>query len=110
MAFLNLRQAMASQFNRIWFLFASGSPLYVIMLYASYGIRQLIDNKTTYDGTFFSGNIHHWSRLFQKYNVNAKNILEIGSFKGDSARFLIDYFGDAQLTCVDTWAGSEELG
>jgi predicted O-methyltransferase YrrM len=40
--------------------------------------------------------------------VKSKNILEIGSFSGDSARFLIEYFRDAKLTCVDTWAGGDE--
>ena len=33
-----------------------------------------------------------------------------GSFRGDSAKFLIEYFRDAQLTCVDTWTGSDEYG
>jgi predicted O-methyltransferase YrrM len=47
--------------------------------------------------------------LFLKYNVHSKNILEIGSYRGDSAKFLIEYFEDAQLTCVDTWTGSDEI-
>jgi predicted O-methyltransferase YrrM len=79
------------------------------MLYVSYGISHLINYSSRYDGTFFSGNVNHWSRLFKKYNVHPKKILEIGTFRGDSAKFLIDYFDDAKLTCVDTWTGSPEL-
>ena len=109
MALRNLRQTIATQFYRIRFLLASGSSIHVIMLYASYGISQLINYSSTYNGTIFSGNIYHWSRLFPRYNLHPKNILEIGSFRGDSSRFLIEYFGDAQLTCVDTWTGSPEL-
>ncbi|WP_231614236.1 class I SAM-dependent methyltransferase [Mycobacterium nebraskense] len=36
------------------------------------------------------------------------SILEIGSWEGRSALFLLTYFPNAKLTAVDTWAGSEE--
>lgn len=98
---------IADQSRRISFLWASGSTIYVITLYILYGIMQ-VGKSSTFSNTFFSGNAGHWSRLFRKHRVNFKNILEIGSFSGNSARFLIEYFGGAQLTCVDTWAGSNE--
>ena len=34
--------------------------------------------------------------------------LEIGSFEGRSAIFFIKYFNKINLTCVDTWEGSDE--
>lgn len=99
-----------TQFNRIWFLLASGSSAYVITLYVSYRIKRLFNNhKIISNGPFFSANTSHWSRLFRKYNVRAKNILEIGSFSGDSAKFMINYFVNSRLTCVDPWTSYPEL-
>jgi hypothetical protein len=102
---------IASQFKAIRFLLASGSSTYVIMRYVSYGISLLFtDYKLTFNDSWYgAGYSRHWPRLFPKYNVHAKNILEIGSFRGVAANFLIDYFRDAQLTCVDTWTGSPDL-
>jgi len=37
-------------------------------------------------------------------------VLEIGSWEGLSASFLLQYFPNAHITCVDTWAGSDEHG
>jgi SAM-dependent methyltransferase len=106
-----ISRAIATQFKAIRFLLASGSSTYVTMRYVSYGISALFnDYKTMFNDSWYgSGYSRHWPGLFPKYNVHAKRILEIGSFRGVAARFLIDYFQDAQLTCVDTWAGSPDL-
>jgi predicted O-methyltransferase YrrM len=59
---------------------------------------------------WFDVNIVPWcaalSRVFNR--ADPLNILEIGSWEGRSALFLATYFPHAQLTAVDTWAGSEE--
>lgn len=50
-----------------------------------------------------------WSKLFNELNI--KNILEIGSYEGQSTTYLCEYFGklgEANITCVDTWGGSLE--
>lgn len=50
-----------------------------------------------------------WSKLLSEFNV--KNILEIGSYEGQSTTYLCEYFGKlngASITCVDTWGGSFE--
>lgn len=45
----------------------------------------------------------------QKYNKGTVlNCLEIGSWQGLSAAFLLSYFDKATLTCVDTWEGADE--
>ena len=38
----------------------------------------------------------------------AINVLEIGSWQGMSANFILGYFKNARLTCVDTWDGADE--
>ena len=43
-----------------------------------------------------------------KNSKNVKNILEIGSYEGRSAIFFLKNFSDSNITCVDTWAGSDE--
>ena len=43
-----------------------------------------------------------------KHLDNIKNILEIGSYEGRSAIFFLKTFLESNITCVDTWAGSDE--
>jgi len=58
----------------------------------------------TYD--WFTCNIPVWLYLFKKYNLIKRNrlkILEIGSYEGMSALFLLETFPQANITCVDLW-------
>jgi predicted O-methyltransferase YrrM len=64
-----------------------------------------------FNDDWFTGNITTWLRAFQEqaYEKNAElNCLEIGSWQGQSALFLLHHFGRAKLTCVDTWEGADE--
>jgi hypothetical protein len=70
--------------------------------------------KNASDGQFtelwFDVNAVPWhaalSRVFDR--GSPLNILEIGSWEGRSTLFLAIYFPNANITAVDTWAGSEE--
>jgi len=42
-------------------------------------------------------------------NDKTRVILEIGSWLGKSARWMLDIAPNAEIICVDTWKGSEEL-
>ncbi|MBY0291208.1 MAG: class I SAM-dependent methyltransferase [Mycobacteriaceae bacterium] len=55
-------------------------------------------------------NIVQWCDTFSKVFDRADpiDILEIGSWEGRSTLFLLTYFTQANLTAVDTWAGSDE--
>lgn len=58
---------------------------------------------------WFSGNIPVWAQLLDQ--IKPTKILEIGSFEGKSACFLIDYLAkiyDIELHCIDTWEGGIE--
>lgn len=58
---------------------------------------------------WFSGNIPVWTQLLDQ--IKPTKILEIGSFEGKSAVFLIDYLAknsDIELHCIDTWEGGIE--
>jgi predicted O-methyltransferase YrrM len=62
-------------------------------------------------GSWGSGS-EHWSKAIQKYNPAARKFLEIGSYEGKSAVFLLDCVFQRHesynLFCVDTWEGGEE--
>ena len=67
--------------------------------------------KLQLDNDWFTSNIPTWLMAFQKqsYSKTAElNCMEIGSWQGQSAVFLLSYFEKANLTCVDTWAGADE--
>lgn len=59
---------------------------------------------------WFTTNIPHWLLALEGRGFEAKelNVLEIGSWEGLSAHFICKSFPRAHLTCVDTWAGSDE--
>lgn len=57
---------------------------------------------------WFLSQLPVWNQIFKFLDLEPKNILEIGSWEGLSTLFLAETFPDAQLTCVDTWEGSEE--
>ena len=47
--------------------------------------------------------------VFEKIESNKINyILEIGSYEGMSSKFLLNYFDNAQIDCVETFTGSDE--
>ncbi len=59
---------------------------------------------------WFSYNIPSWLIIFKKFGLENREIriLEIGSWEGLSAFFTLHHLPQAQLTCVDTWDGSDE--
>jgi predicted O-methyltransferase YrrM len=59
---------------------------------------------------WFTYNIPHWLSVIDQYSLRNKkiNALEIGSWEGLSSYFLLHSLPKSQLTCVDTWEGSEE--
>jgi len=62
---------------------------------------------------WFSSNLPYWSSILEKNFKDSPNLnfLEIGSFEGRSACWLMDNVlthETSKLVCVDTFAGSEE--
>ena len=56
---------------------------------------------------WFCNNLYFLNNELKKLH-NIKKILEIGSYEGRSCIFFCNFFKDAQITCVDTWSGSDE--
>lgn len=65
-----------------------------------------------FSNDWFSGNIPNWSKHLDKYKGKPKlNFLEIGSYEGMSASWLMDNIlthPTSKLTCIDTFEGSYE--
>ena len=57
--------------------------------------------KITYD--FFSRNVFDWFIILNKFENKKFDYLEIGSFEGNSALFVLEYFKNSHLVCVDQW-------
>jgi predicted O-methyltransferase YrrM len=66
------------------------------------------DNDFKHD--WFTANVPYWMDIFQEHGLLDRKIraLEIGSFEGLSACFILQQLPQAELTCVDTWGGSDE--
>ena len=56
---------------------------------------------------WFCNNLFFLKKNLKNLN-NVKKILEIGSYEGRSAIFFLKTFLGSNITCVDTWAGSDE--
>lgn len=64
-----------------------------------------------FDNDWFTQNIPTWLMGFNRQAFDKKaelNCMEIGSWQGYSAVFLLSYFENAKLTCIDTWEGADE--
>ena len=113
---------MTKFFKNLYRLILIGTPLFIIINY----IRNFLPNYKTkkkskkientiyekfqsvnYNEKWFCNNLNYLSVNF-KNSKNVKNILEIGSYEGRSAIFFLKNFSDSKITCVDTWAGSDE--
>jgi predicted O-methyltransferase YrrM len=57
---------------------------------------------------WFTGDIASWEPMMGALEGRSARVLEIGSFEGLSACYLLWRLPDSQVTCVDTFAGSEE--
>ena len=113
---------MTKFFKNLYRLLSIGSPIFIILNYIrnflpnyktkkkSKKIEKIIYEKfqsVNYNEKWFCNNLYYLSTNL-KNSKNVKNILEIGSYEGRSAIFFLKNFSDSKITCVDTWAGSDE--
>ena len=61
----------------------------------------LNQKKISYD--FFSRNSFDWIEVLKKFKEKKFEYLEIGSFEGNSALFILENFKNSSVTCVDPW-------
>ena len=69
----------------------------------------LSDPAYDFTNDWFDQNIPVWDALLPRFEP--KRVLEIGSYEGRSACYLIEKFGDnesLEIHCVDTWEGGVE--
>ena len=72
-------------------------------------IRDL-DRDGTYTTRWFDGHAEDWMRIFRSERLVGRpdRVLEIGSWEGRSAAFVLRHLPLAEMTAVDTWEGSIE--
>jgi predicted O-methyltransferase YrrM len=114
--------------GKLGFLFRSHAPIWLISKYFILRTLEKLSPKRRqyrrvrdefrkemktlhFDNDWFSRNIPSWIRAFELSKISRENpmkCLEIGSWQGLSAVFLLHYFKNSSITCVDTWEGADE--
>lgn len=113
-----------SNLGRAFYLWRNNAPFGALANYLSTAFRRGFRRKHAnaveelrqfaragdFKHDWFSENVPFWMEIFDSYGLRGKPIqaLEIGSFEGLSACFLLRQLPEASLTCVDTWDGSDE--
>ena len=104
--------------RRINYLVNTGSSITLILHHIVYFFylhlikkerKKIINNyrnfynkkKFTYD--FFSQNTFDWINILNEFKKKELNYLEIGSFEGNSALFILNNFNVKSVLCVDPW-------
>ena len=113
---------MTKFLKNLYRLILIGTPLFIISNY----IRNFLPNYKTkkkskkientiydqfqsqnYNEKWFCNNLNFLSTNLKNLK-NVNNMLEIGCYEGRSAIFFLKNFSNSNLTCVDTWSGSDE--
>lgn len=69
--------------------------------------KYLTSKKSTKD--YFSLNAYYWDLVINK-NFKKFSYLEIGSWEGNSAMFILNNFNTEKVTCVDIWDLHHDAG
>ena len=112
--------------KNLWYVIRSGAPVSIVSSFIRTRLRRsrIEENKPAMDalkrfakeGTFtqdwFSWNVPYWEHhaRVNQTGDDIREVLEVGSFEGLSSCYILQAFPNARLTCVDTWAGSDEHG
>ncbi len=112
--------------KNLWYVIRSGAPVSIVWSFILTRLRRsrIEENKPAMDalkrfakeGTFtqdwFSWNVPYWEHhaRVNQTGDDIREVLEVGSFEGLSSCYILQAFPNARLTCVDTWAGSDEHG
>ena len=113
---------MTKFFKNLYRLLLVGTPLFIIFNYVknflpnykskgkSKKIEKIIYDKfksLNLNEKWFCNNLNFLTNNFKDIK-NIKDILEIGSYEGRSSIFFLKHFLGSNITCVDTWQGSDE--
>ena len=75
-------------------------------LYRNLHQNYLKNKHTTTD--YFSMNTYYWKKIISK-NFKKFSYLEIGSWEGNSALFILKNFSTLNVVCVDIWEKNNEI-
>jgi predicted O-methyltransferase YrrM len=109
-------------FKNLFRLLLINTPFFIILNYVKNFLpnyktknRSLKIEKKTYNNfisldpnkKWFCNNLNFLTNNLNNLD-NINNILEIGSYEGRSAIFFLKKFLKSNISCVDTWSGSDE--
>tara|TARA_B100001057_G_scaffold289556_1_gene289616 strand:+ start:1061 stop:1759 length:699 start_codon:yes stop_codon:yes gene_type:complete len=105
--------------NRLSYLLKNNSNLNIINQYIIYKLKSFFEKRdrkpfvTKYRNflstksltqDWFSHNIYDWKKILKSFEDLDFNYLEIGSFEGNSAMFILKSYQKARVSCVDAWS------
>ena len=108
------------------FFLKTQAPAILYLLYPVYSFKRRLSKKADratnskmsleldalghFNSCFGDLNASEWIKVFEREELKKRklDILEIGSWEGRSAIFFLHYFPSAEISCVDTWKGSDE--
>jgi len=71
-------------------------------------LRVTVAGNPTFTADWFSRQIPMWESTLAALRGQPISILEIGSYEGRSATFLLGYLPESHITCIDIFAGDYE--
>ena len=70
--------------------------------------RDEVAAHSTFTETWFYAHVGIWEPILRELEGRPSNVLEVGSFEGLSASYVLWRLPEAHLTCIDTFEGSPE--
>jgi predicted O-methyltransferase YrrM len=111
-------------FSRAVYLVGAGVPISIALAYlwdalyrrkrTSKDLRRDFETQIAgmeFTTRWFLGKIDMWEQVFSETGLAGKDRLrglEVGSWEGMSALYLLRRFPSLELTCIDTWSGGDE--
>jgi hypothetical protein len=89
-------------------LATDAEPQVPTAIFESFRNEIVADGAFTEDWFLRGQPVHSWEPLLRELEARAARILEIGSFEGMSACYLLWRLPDAKVTCIDTFEGGIE--
>ena len=112
----NIKLLIIKKIRDLYFLFRFGKGSYFFryiktLIYCS--IKRVLINKKinnikkkdnkNFSNSWFDDNIDYLIIFLSKEKDKVKNLLEIGSFEGNSTIFFLSFFTNSKIKCVDIW-------
>ena len=114
MKYNEIRITIIKKIRDIYFLIKFGRGKFLFKYFFTFFYHLFLKKKFNFDfeNANFSNKWFYQNTSYMNFFLSSKkkeinNILEIGSYEGQSALFFLKYFLNPKITCVDIWENQE---